>query len=66
MPFLEQVVAKSPNPKDQSARIPARILKMARLIAAFEDKGISQVIAEAAGPALEKKMKDHGLPLPKS
>lgn len=56
------VAKKTPQ---QSVKLPYKVWRMAQLIAAYENANIGDVVAEAALPAFEAKMKAYKLPRPK-
>ncbi len=45
-----------PTPKDQSVRIPADVVQMARTVVSVTDITISELIAEICRPVLRKKI----------
>lgn len=61
---VKAFMPKNPKRNDLITKVDAQVLRMARLIAAYEDIPISELLSEILRPALEKRLEKHKLPHP--
>lgn len=53
-----------PKRNDVAVKIDAYVLKLARILAAYEDETIAKILSDAMKPILQKRLDKLGVPYP--